>query len=119
MNEYVLSTDEFNKPKVFKDRDAIFLRIVRLFLLEPGTYQTNPDMGLGLVSKYRYGYKEDVESLESEAMSQISEYLPDLVGVTVNISTDNTNNLLTIKVTIDNTMYEFSFNTTTLQLSSL
>ena len=120
MNEYLLSTDEFNKPKVVTGKDAVFLQIVRLFLLEPGTYQTNPKMGLGLVSKFRYSYTDDLSSLQAEAENQIATYLPDLMDFTVEVSKDTTDgSVLIIKVSVSNTVYEFNFNTITLKLESL
>lgn len=120
MKEYLLTTDEFNKPKTVEGKDAIFLQIVRLFLLEKNTYQSNPDMGLGLVSRFRYGYDDDLTKLQLEAESQISTYLPELTGTSVEISKDTANaQVLLIKVSVDNTMYQFTFNTTTLELSSL
>ena len=43
-------------------------------------------MGLGLVSRFRYGYDDDLTKLQLEAESQISTYLPELTGTSVEIS---------------------------------
>lgn len=120
--ESLLSLDEYQKPKVVKDKDAIFYLLVRLLLLEPGrTDQTHPEMGIGIVSGYRYSYTEDLPQLEAECAKQISTYLPDLGGADVKISTNQDNELL-INITINNTLYQFktdSKRNTILPLDSL
>ena len=119
MKEYEFSVNNFNQPVVLKDKDAIYINLIRLFLLEPGTYQTNPDMGIGLISRYRYSDTIDLESLKSEAQQQIETYLPDLVSVSVDVSSDTSNGIITIQIYIESTLYELAFNTSTLELSSL
>ena len=54
VSEPLMSINKFNKPKVLQEPDSGVIRIVRLILLEPGTIQTHPDMGVGIVSKFRY-----------------------------------------------------------------
>ena len=49
--EYLLSINEFVQPKVLSGDSAAFADIIRLFLLEPGTNQTHPDMGIGIRSR--------------------------------------------------------------------
>ena len=83
LKEYLLQTDSFKKPKVVKDKDAIYVLLVRLALLEKGTYQTKPDMGLGLRSRYRYSFAEDVNKLITDYEDQIKTYLPFLANSTV------------------------------------
>ena len=54
MKEYSISINEFNKPKEYDGINSLYITLIRLILLEPGTYQTNPNMGVGIVSRFRY-----------------------------------------------------------------
>ena len=84
--EYLLTTDEFNNPMELKGKDAISKLFINLILLEPGTYNSRPGLGVGLISNYRYGDEADVERLQREIRKQIDTYLPEFTGVTVNCS---------------------------------
>jgi hypothetical protein len=59
-DDYVFSINPINKPELLEGAKAVYTLLVRLFLLNPGTYQSNPDMGIGLVKNYRYGTDEDM-----------------------------------------------------------
>jgi len=122
LNEYLLSLDEFSKPKVVEGNDAVFVLLVRLLLLEPGTVDlTHPLMGIGLISRYRYSYEENLSDLQGECASQIATYLPDLIGVDVKLSMDQNKELL-VNITVDGTLYLFrtdSINNTIVPLSSI
>ena len=48
-------------PKVLDEKDATHTLIVRLILLEKGTYPTHPDMGVGIVSNYRFAFTEELD----------------------------------------------------------
>lgn len=48
MKEHVLSLNDFNMPKVFDASNSIYVLIVRIILLEPGTFQSHPEMGIGI-----------------------------------------------------------------------
>ncbi len=111
ITEYLLETDKFKRPKIVKDKDAIYILLVRLALLEKNTYQTKPDMGLGLRSRYRYSYAEDVGKLISDYEDQINTYLPAFRGVKVNATVKE--HTLFIEVTIGDTVYPIYFNTET------
>jgi hypothetical protein len=54
ISEFGFSVDEFNNPKVYKNAEAVSTLLVRLLLLEPGTIQSHPNAGVGLISRYRY-----------------------------------------------------------------
>lgn len=107
--EYILSTDEFLKPKVLKGKAAISQMLLHLILLEPGTYSNRPLMGVGLVSKYRYSDFADLKKLKTNIYDQISTYLPEFNGVDVNLSQGEDNNLV-IDITVDDTVYKFETN---------
>lgn len=74
--EPLLSIDKKNLPLVAKDGDAMSLLLIRLILMEPGLIQTHPDMGVGLVSRYRYCNESDMKQLNNLIKSQINCYLP-------------------------------------------
>lgn len=117
--EHLLSINKFEKPTVAKDNDAIAILITRLILLEPGTIQSHPEMGVGLVSRYRYSETRNIESLRRDISDQITKYLPTLSGANVEVSVNDKET--TISVTADNIMYTYSFdaNTNTLSLKEL
>ena len=50
ITEFSFSVDDFENPKTYKDAEAIATLLVRLLILEPGTFQSHPDMGVGLYS---------------------------------------------------------------------
>lgn len=99
--EPLMSVNNFHKPIVVKDEDAAVLLITRLILLEPGTFQTHPNMGVGIVSRFRHGLDTDIKRLESEITTQISKYLPMFTTVQVSVEIDNDNKTLKIYVTSD------------------
>jgi hypothetical protein len=117
VKEYLQSTDNFNKPLVVYDKDAIYILLVKLALLRPGTYQTHPDMGLGLMENYRYSFAEDVDKLQTDFKSQIETYLPFLN--LVSISADVVDHTLALRVNIDNTLYSIELDTETKTLLSI
>ena len=107
MNEYLMSVDEFYSPKVVKDKDAIYTLLIRLLQLEPGSIQTHPNMGVGLVSKYRFADADTVaEDLKTNIQEQILTYLPELKGVEVRAYTSN--KVLFVEIEVNSTLYKFS-----------
>lgn len=113
MNIYTgtLSIDEYNNPQVLKGKKAIELLLIQLMLLNPGTSQTHPLMGVGLVKNWRYMYMENLPSLQMEITKQIATYLPTLQGVIVTVEQDSTENKrVNIYITIEDTLYAFATN---------
>lgn len=108
-DESVFSLNKFKRPKVLENREGIYTLLIRLFLLEPGTIQSHPEMGIGIVSKYRYSFEGRARELQQKVEDQISKYLPELQGVYVKIT--DTEGKLDIAITIDNVLYDFSFDT--------
>lgn len=115
--EYLLTVNNFNKPTILGKQDAIYTLLIRLILLEPGTIQSHPNMGVGLVSRYRYSNSENLENLKSDIKDQIAIYLPSL---TVNdVSVTESTQSITIQITVNNTVYSTVFDTTTKTLADL
>lgn len=112
--EPVFSIDPtMNRPIEYKDKDGAILLIMRLILLEPGTFETHPDCGVGLISKYRYIQDLDVSELEGRIQTQIETYLPMFTSVSVSIKINNTDKTLNIYINTDqlNTVIPVDINT--------
>ncbi len=106
-HEYKFSVNEFNEPVVLKDAQAISQLLTHLLLLEPGTFQSHPDMGVGLVSKYRYTMEDKISDLKNDFKVQIEKYLPQYQGVQVNVYLEK--HICYINATIDNNIYAFFY----------
>lgn len=104
--EYLLTTDEFNNPKVLEGKDAISQLLIHLILLEPGTYASRPTMGVGLVSRYRYTSEDNLDVLKQDIEDQISTYLPEFSGVKVTLEMDDDDQLV-INIEINGTVYKY------------
>ena len=97
---HVLSLNEFNMPKVFSESDSAYVHIIYLLLLEPGTFQSHPNMGVGLRSRYRYNNNENfLLDLKNSITDQISTYLPELTFIDISLTVSNT----TLGIIIDTT----------------
>lgn len=112
IKEYLMTTNNFDRPKVVKNQDAIYTLLVKLALLEPGTYESHPDMGLGLHSKYRYSF--DADKVRTDFLKQIQTYLP--MFTNIEVLTEIKDHYLIIQVRIDDTIYPLYLNTETNQL---
>lgn len=119
VTEHALSINAFNKPLVSTNQDAIAIKLIELMLLRPGTYPTRPNMGVGLVEKYRYVFTDDIGILQSEIEDQIRTYLPDFQTVTVELRVDEYNKNLYLYITINDTTYALVLDTDTKTLSIL
>lgn len=117
ITEHTLSINEFNQPKVLTNEAGICQKLIELALLNPGTYPTRPDMGLGLVRNYRYQSEDDVEKMKEDFKKQIETYLPTLRDVEVDIKVVGKE--LRFFVKVDGTMFRLILNTDTKTLMSL
>lgn len=99
LKEPLMTINQFQRPIELKGTDAQIMLIVRLILLDPGTIQTHPDMGVGLVSLYRYTVDVDLDKLRNRIQSQISKYLP--MFTTVQVRVDLNVNEHTLYIYID------------------
>lgn len=106
-HEYTFSVNEFGEPVVLKNSEAISQVLTHLLLLEPGTIQSHPEMGVGLVSKYRYAMENQIDNLRDDFRMQIEKYLPQYQGVTVNCFLQD--KVCYINAIIDNTIYGFFY----------
>lgn len=98
MEERLLAKDNFEMPKVLKDNEAAVVNIIRLIIADPGTYPLHPEMGVGLYSKFRTGWSDEVViSLRSEIQNQIQTYMRELSGVSVNVVSRGHNLFITIQ----------------------
>lgn len=108
--EYFLGTNEFNRPTVYTDVDATYTLLIRLILLNPGTYPTHPRMGVGLVSRYRYAKESDLTNLSNDIEDQIATYLPQFTSVSVELTLTTAKDLF-IQIIIDGVAYELLYKT--------
>ena len=118
--EYTLSIDKANKPVELSGLQTINALLTRLILLEPGTYQSNPEMGIGIVSRYRYGNEDDIENLSSDIKDQIQTYLPGFERVEVQIQeSDLDKKILVIRVTLNDIIYDVDISTELSKMESI
>lgn len=90
MKENVLSLNNFGMPKVFNENDSAYVLIIRLLLLEPGKFQSHPDMGIGIRSRYRFNNDENfLMNLQNDIKKQMDKYLPELSATEVTLTTNN------------------------------
>lgn len=116
--EYLLSINEFIQPKVLKKDQAAYTDIIRLFLLDPGTNQTHPDMGIGIRSRYRFSDASEIFKLEQEAKDQMKTYLPNLLTMDIQIKAYGTTIAIFITSENDN-IYALGYNTETGSMGGL
>ena len=57
--------------------------------------------------------------LQSDIETQISEYIPDLTSINVELNPDYTNNVLNLNIYLDNYLFSLVFDTNSLQLKQL
>ena len=117
LTEHSFSVDDFENPKVHKDSEAMAILLTRLLLLEPGTIQSHPEMGVGLMSKYRYSVVGAASKLKSDFEAQIEAFLPDYFqGTSINV-TQNAGKFL-ITAEIDGSIYGISYDSATNEIES-
>ena len=111
IREYSLSVNNFNEPKVYTKAKAIMMLLTRLILLEPGQFQSHPDMGVGLTTRYRYRINDgSLEAdLQARIKTQIDTYLPFLSGVQVAVTMKN--KAFGINIIIDSTIFGILYDT--------
>lgn len=100
IKDYTMSINDFNEPREYDKAQALMMLITRLILLEPGTFQSHPDMGVGLVTNFRYRLNDGTlaSDLQSKIKLQIDTYLPFLSGVNVNVAIKNKAFLASISI---------------------
>lgn len=116
ITEFSFSVDDFQNPKTFKNAEAICTLLVRLLLLEPGTIQSHPDAGVGLISRYRYATEDAIPELRSEFQSQIDRYLPQFQGIRISVTKKK--DRILIAAEIDSILYGISFDQSTSEINT-
>ena len=108
MEAHVLSMNEFKMPKVFSSSDSAYVHIIYLLLLEPGKFQSHPNMGIGLRSRYRHNSDANfLQNLQRDISNQVNTYLPELS--TVEISVNLRNNILGIIINTETGTYAVAY----------
>jgi len=76
--ELSLNINLFNKPTEYSGKEAWANQICALMLMNPGTYPSIPEMGVG-IGRYEYAFIDDIKNgLVDEIRRQVSIYLPDI-----------------------------------------
>lgn len=116
--EYTMTVNNIQRPKVCTGKDAVYILLVRLALLDPGQNQAFPEMGLGLHTKYRYSLEDKLTEMVSNYKNQIETYLPGLNSV--DVSAEIKSNHLIFKVNINQEMvYPIIINVDTFTLDQV
>lgn len=103
--EYLISTNDFKRPKIVYGKKAIGVLIVRLLLLEPGTNPMRPEMGVGLASKYRYMFPDRLADLKRDIYDQLDKYLFPYKNIQITMSIVDKE--LRMDITIDDNTYKY------------
>ena len=117
LKEQLLSINEFMQPKILKGESAAFTDIIRLFLLEPGTNQTHPEMGIGIRSRYRFSDTDEISVLKQEMKTQMETYLPTLLIMDIQVETYGTT--LAIFISSQDDVFAVGYDTATGDIGAL
>lgn len=109
IEEATLSVDNFNQPEMLLNEKAVGIRIARLIMMEKGTIQTHPNMGVGIRSNYRYAEASDIVRLNFDIKSQIEEYLP-LPYSSVDANCKLVSGVVIIDILADKELFRFTYN---------
>ena len=112
MQAHLLSLNNFNMPLVYSGDVADYAHIVYLLLLEKGKFQSHPDMGVGIRSRYRFTSEENMlNNLQEDIKDQISKYLPSLENVTnVTVNLFDEDKFIGILIEANDGVYAISYN---------
>lgn len=119
VREGVFSVNSFNEPNVYKNKEAIALLLLRLLILEPGTNNSHPEMGVGIVSKFRFTMEDNLDDLELKIKEQINTYLPEFILQTIDLKLEDKVLYITIKVNDDYYGFTLDGETKILTISDL
>ena len=76
--EFLLTTNDYNEPKVLEGKDAIAAKLLLLLNMVPGTNPLHLEMGVDLSGRYRFCSEDDVDDLYygvESLISKIQNYL--------------------------------------------
>lgn len=110
ITDHALAIDSFKNTVTYKGFSAIEMQICRLIMIEPGTYETHPELGVGLVSRFRDAPSSELETLDRRIKEQMTTYMPDVYGVEVKTSLVPKTGELRIAVKANGQVFAFTFN---------
>lgn len=105
LHDCTLSIDNIGRPRELFNLNALRLSIMKLLLMDKGTYESIPEMGVG-IRDYRYDDEENIENLRYEIEKQISTYLPYFSTVEVRIK-HISNKTVKFIIVLDNELIAF------------
>lgn len=110
IREDLFSTDQYNKPRTLKGKDALAVIILRLIKAKPGTDRLHPERGGDIIRRYLFCGPDDLDELDEELQKQINVYLPkyNTCKVTSDVLTVNGKSNLKLRIEIDDTIFSFS-----------
>lgn len=111
ITEFTFSVDDFKNPKTIKDAEAVATLLTRLLLLEPGTIQSHPDAGVGLMSRYRFSVEGEGSNLQADFQRQIEKYLPQFQGAKISVKEQDRSFIIAAE--IDDTLYGIYYDVNT------
>lgn len=119
VKEYLLALDDIGQPKVVDMKtikngvmNSAALLISKLICMQKGSRPDQPDMGVDIRRRYRFGYESELGMLQTDIENQISTYLPEFLPVDVKVgirTNDGEKNKIIISITIDGVMYQLSY----------
>lgn len=84
--ELQLSINNVNKPTELSGKEAWIQLITNLLFLKPGSFPSQPDMGID-ISRYEYEFIDEAMSdIESRIYQQVTTYLPEVPFQQVDVS---------------------------------
>lgn len=87
--ELILGLNSFDTPAEAIGKEAWIRLILNLLYLKKGTYPSNPEIGIDIQS-YDFGFMDDaIDKLQSEIMSQVRTFLPDIPLESVIVKSDD------------------------------
>lgn len=119
VREYFLSVNDFEQPKIAEDDNAVYILLLRLLMLNPGTIQSHPDMGIGIVKLWRYSDANMVvNELQPIIENQITKYLPGIKLTRVSLEVMNDTELK-IAIEVNGVIYNYVTNNDVVELRNL
>lgn len=119
IKEYSMNVDRYGTPSIYKNFNALGVLIGRLLLLEPGTITHSPEMGVGLISKFRFMQSDKKPEFEDRVKDQITDYIDSTLLVDVNVEFIPNKNVMQIFITINNVDYAYYFDSDNITLEMI
>lgn len=114
--DYPLSINKINLPKELENIDALTLYLKKLIIMDKGTYESNPNMGVG-IRNYRYDDPSNLLLLKNEIEDQIMKFLPYFSTIDVNVEYNN--KTAYFKIILDKNIFSFKTSTSTYTLEDI